>query len=51
MWWHRKQRLPIPPRKLTAFIGEGSELEGKYTFSGTVMLSGKFKGDITRLTP
>src|SRR3972149_5827966 len=31
---------------LTAFIDEGSEIEGKYTFSGTVMLNGKFKGEI-----
>ena len=31
---------------LTAFIDEGSELEGKYTFSGTVMLNGKFQGEI-----
>jgi len=31
---------------LTAFIDEASEIEGKYTFSGTVMLNGKFKGEI-----
>lgn len=31
---------------LTAFIDEGSEIEGKYTFSGTVMLNGKFTGEI-----
>ena len=31
---------------LTAFIDEGSEIEGKYTFSGAVMLNGKFKGEI-----
>ena len=32
---------------LSAFIDEGSEIEGKYTFSGTVMLNGTFRGDIT----
>src|SRR5918996_3113671 len=31
---------------LTAFIDEGSEIEGKYTFSGTLMLNGKFRGEI-----
>lgn len=37
------------PRRsqLTAFIDEGSEIEGRYTFRGTVMLNGKFKGEIT----
>ena len=32
---------------LTAFIDEGSEIEGRYTFSGTVMLNGRFKGEIS----
>ena len=32
---------------LSAFIDEASEIEGKYTFSGTVMLNGKFKGEIS----
>jgi cytoskeletal protein CcmA (bactofilin family) len=31
---------------LTAFIDEGSEIDGKYTFSGTVMLNGKLSGEI-----
>ena len=31
---------------LTAFIDEGSEIEGTYTGSGVVMLNGKFKGEI-----
>jgi cytoskeletal protein CcmA (bactofilin family) len=31
---------------LSAYIDEASEIEGKYTFSGTVMLNGKFKGEI-----
>ena len=36
------------PRRgeLTAFIDEGSEMEGRYTFRGTVMLNGRFKGEI-----
>ena len=32
--------------ELTAFIDEGSEIEGRYTFRGTVMLNGRFKGEI-----
>lgn len=31
---------------LTAFIDEGSQIEGKYTFNGTVMLNGHFSGEI-----
>ena len=31
---------------LTAFIDEGSQIEGKYTFEGTVMLNGRFSGEI-----
>ncbi len=46
MWWTRKRRSSIPRGNLTAFIDEGSEIEGKYTFSGTVMLNGKFSGEV-----
>lgn len=37
------------PRRsgLTAFIDEGSEIEGRYTFRGTVVLNGKFTGEIS----
>jgi cytoskeletal protein CcmA (bactofilin family) len=37
------------PRRstLTAYIDEGSEMEGRYTFRGTVMLNGKFTGEIS----
>jgi cytoskeletal protein CcmA (bactofilin family) len=31
---------------LSAYIDEASEIEGKYSFSGTVMLNGKFTGEI-----
>ena len=45
MWpWARK---PATTRSdLTAFFDEHSEIEGKYTFSGTVMVNGKFRGEI-----
>jgi cytoskeletal protein CcmA (bactofilin family) len=43
------RRVGKGPRRseLTAFIDEGSEMEGRYTFRGTVMLNGKFKGEIS----
>jgi cytoskeletal protein CcmA (bactofilin family) len=31
---------------LAGFIDEGSEIEGRYAFSGTVMLNGRFNGEI-----
>ncbi len=42
----RRGRKPPGRNGLTAFVDEGSEIEGKYTFSGTVLLNGKFKGEI-----
>jgi cytoskeletal protein CcmA (bactofilin family) len=46
MW--KKSKHPGTPKSsdLTAFIDEGSEIEGKYTFRGTVMINGKFSGEI-----
>ena len=43
----RRRRTSAGRNGLTAFIDEGSEIEGKYTFSGTVMLNGKLKGEIS----
>jgi cytoskeletal protein CcmA (bactofilin family) len=47
MLWKRNGKAAVKGSDLTAFIDEASEIEGKYTFSGTVMLNGKFKGEIT----
>jgi cytoskeletal protein CcmA (bactofilin family) len=45
--WPWKARVSAATRKkLTAFLDEGSEIEGKYTFTGTVLLNGKFQGEI-----
>ncbi len=44
--WNRSRRLPARAGGLTAFLDEGSEIEGKYTFSGVALLNGKFKGEI-----
>jgi len=42
-----RQSAPVKNSDLTAFIDESSEMEGKYTFSGTVMLNGRFTGEIS----
>jgi cytoskeletal protein CcmA (bactofilin family) len=46
--WKRngKAAAAVKGNDLSAFIDEASEIEGKYTFSGTVMINGKFKGEI-----
>lgn len=44
--WKKRERLGKKRRGLTAFIDEGSEIEGKYTFDGTAVLNGKFRGEI-----
>ena len=43
----RKTKRPAKASDLTAFIDEGSEIEGKYSFTGTVMINGRFRGEIT----
>jgi len=43
----KRKRKPANRSGLTAFIDEGSEIEGRYTFSGTLMLNGRFKGEIS----
>lgn len=44
--WTRK-RSSIGRNGLTAFIDEDSEIEGRYSFKGTLMLNGRLKGDIS----
>jgi cytoskeletal protein CcmA (bactofilin family) len=46
MWPWKRRAAAGSRKKLTAFLDEGSEIEGKYTFSGTVLLNGKFQGEI-----
>jgi cytoskeletal protein CcmA (bactofilin family) len=46
MLWKRTGKRPPRTSDLTAFIDEGSEIEGQCTFSGTVMLNGTFRGEI-----
>jgi len=46
MWPWKRGASAGSRKKLTAFLDEGSEIEGKYTFTGTVLLNGKFQGEI-----
>ncbi|MGH7278977.1 MAG: bactofilin family protein [Candidatus Rokuibacteriota bacterium] len=41
-----KNDLNVKRADLTAYIDEGTEIEGRYNFSGTVMLNGKLSGEI-----
>ncbi len=47
MMWRRNGKPTVKGNDLSAYIDEASEIEGKYTFSGTVMLNGKFTGEIS----
>src|SRR5215510_14843826 len=42
----KKSPRPTKGSDLTAFIDEGSEIEGQYSFTGTVMINGKFIGNV-----
>src|SRR3990172_10545904 len=46
MWWKKSGHGDGHESDPTAFIDEGSEIEGKYTFSGTLMLNGRLRGEI-----
>src|SRR5216117_1686784 len=46
MFGKKRTKPAGKPSDLTALIDEGSEIEGKYTFTGTVMLNGRFRGEI-----
>ena len=47
MWWKKSGKPSVKASDLTAFIDEGSEIEGQCTFGGTVMLNGTVRGEIT----
>jgi cytoskeletal protein CcmA (bactofilin family) len=44
--WKKAPKTDGKPGELSAFIDETSEIEGRYTFRGTVMLNGKLSGEI-----
>src|SRR5690242_3589345 len=47
MWRSRKGKAPRIRGRFGAFLDEGSEIEGKYTCAGTVLLNAKLRGEVT----
>ena len=47
MFGGAKQSKPSRPREYTTHINDGTEIEGKITFAGTVLLNGRVRGEIT----
>jgi cytoskeletal protein CcmA (bactofilin family) len=41
-----KSVKPLKARDFTTLINEGTEIEGKVTFTGTVLLNGRMRGEI-----
>ena len=46
MWWKKSGKSSVKAGDLTAFIDEGSEIDGQCMFGGTVMLNGMIRGAI-----
>lgn len=42
----QRQAKPSKPREFTSHVNEGTEIEGKVTFTGTVLLNGRVRGEI-----
>jgi cytoskeletal protein CcmA (bactofilin family) len=41
-----RQAKPSRPREYTSHVNEGTEIDGKVTFTGTVLLNGRVRGEI-----
>lgn len=46
MPWKKRDGAPGPRDEVMAFLGQGTEFEGKLIFDGTVRIDGKFSGEI-----
>ena len=46
MFGGAKQSRPSRPREFTTHINDGTEIDGKITFTGTVLLNGRVRGEI-----
>jgi cytoskeletal protein CcmA (bactofilin family) len=46
MWKKNGKTKGKDTGELTAFLDEASEIDGKFTFSGTVMINGRLRGEI-----
>jgi len=47
MWRRRQGRAPRMRGRISAFLDEESEIEGRYTCAGTVVFDATFHGEIT----
>jgi cytoskeletal protein CcmA (bactofilin family) len=47
MFGGAKQGKPSRPREFTTHINDGTEIDGKITFTGTVLLNGRVRGEIS----
>src|SRR3954471_12738765 len=47
MFGGAKAAKPTRAREFTTHINDGTEIEGKITFTGTVLLNGRVRGEIT----
>jgi cytoskeletal protein CcmA (bactofilin family) len=46
MWKNNGKTRGKEGGELTAFLDEASEIEGKFSFSGTVMINGRLRGEV-----
>jgi cytoskeletal protein CcmA (bactofilin family) len=46
MFGGARQPKPSRPREFAAHVNEGTEIEGKVTFAGTVLVNGRVRGEI-----
>lgn len=47
MSWRKTDKLlPVKDGEHTTYIEEGSEIDGKFTFTGTVVMNGRLRGEI-----
>lgn len=47
MAWRKTDKLlPVKDGEHTTYIEEGSEIDGKFTFTGTVVMNGRLRGEI-----
>ena len=46
MFGGARQAKPSRPREFTSHVNDGTEVEGKITFTGTVLLNGRVRGEI-----
>ena len=46
MSWSKRSKTHAKPAEYSTIIDESSEIEGKFTLSGTVMVNGRLRGEI-----